>query len=277
MRRSEGCRKVEPRSNRRRRRSNGGRPGRATVRRDRSVGSGSTDGLDSADVDGPRTGVKGGKWSALIDRVHPTGPWKPRFSSRGRNKGPPGSTCDGDDVRGPPGSELKASRGAAQSGLSTPAIRRALHPKREQGVAADGDYRTVRARGRSDGGAARYWNRSASGTSRSTVTAFAPGGMQGRPEPSGRVAQGGLHNLVDADLKSYFDTIPHDRMWPWWVKRCRYGRRAEPDRVVLKKASDGLRDGRPRRDLPRGCSAVSANSTSTRLDHLMAERGISRW
>src|SRR4051794_557298 len=116
---------------------------------------GRTDGLDRADVDGPRTG--GQRWQVVqSDRQGPsrTDLGSRVLSSRGEPRGRRGRPCDGDDVRGPPGSEPEApQRGAAQRALSTAADPPALHPQTgEPGVAAAGDTDGTRP-GRSDGGA----------------------------------------------------------------------------------------------------------------------------
>ena len=56
------------------------------------------------------------------------------------------------------------------------------------------------------------WNRSSRRNSPSTATAFAPAGAAKTPcAACGQLLKQGYMYVVDADLKSYFDTIPHDR------------------------------------------------------------------
>jgi retron-type reverse transcriptase len=53
---------------------------------------------------------------------------------------------------------------------------------------------------------------------------FRPGSYGFRPGRSckdalrevDRLLKEGYTFVVDADLTSYFDTIPHDKSWPWW-------------------------------------------------------------
>ena len=60
---------------------------------------------------------------------------------------------------------------------------------------------------------ATCWNRSSSGTSRSTATGFArDAAAKTRCAGWTSCCKQGIPYVVDADLKSYFDTIPHDRL-----------------------------------------------------------------
>jgi len=54
------------------------------------------------------------------------------------------------------------------------------------------------------------WNRYLNGILRPKATGFDPDGMQGCPPTRGYLAEEWIHLVVDADIKSYFDTIPHD-------------------------------------------------------------------
>src|SRR3954447_15678909 len=103
---------------------------------------GRTDGLDRADVDGPRTG---GQRRPLVqpDRQGPSraDPGRRVLSSRGEPRRRRGRPCDRDDVLGPAGDEPEGpQRGPASRPLSTAADPPALDPEaREPGDAAAGD------------------------------------------------------------------------------------------------------------------------------------------
>ena len=84
--------------------------------------------------------------------------------------------------------------------------------------------------------------------------------------------------VVDADLKSYFDTIPHDRLMaagrPEGVGRAG----AEADRAVPAAGRPGRpgRSGRPEQGTPQGAviSPLLSNIYLDPLDHLMAAEGF---
>jgi RNA-directed DNA polymerase len=87
----------------------------------------------------------------------------------------------------------------------------------------------------------------------------------------------GYVHVVDADLKSYFDTIPKDRLMDRLRERI-------SDRGVLRLVEqfleqgvlDGLREWTPELGTPQGAviSPLLANLYLNPLDHLMAEAGI---
>jgi RNA-directed DNA polymerase len=88
--------------------------------------------------------------------------------------------------------------------------------------------------------------------------------------------QGYVH-VVDADLKSYFDTIPKDRL----LNRVR--ERVSDSRVVRlveqfleQGVMDGLREWTPEKGTPQGAviSPLLANLYLNPLDHVLADAGI---
>lgn len=83
--------------------------------------------------------------------------------------------------------------------------------------------------------------------------------------------------VVDADLKSYFDTIPKDRL----MKRLRErisdsGVLRLVEQFLEQGVMDGLREWTPELGTPQGAviSPLLANLYLNPLDHLMAETGI---
>jgi RNA-directed DNA polymerase len=87
----------------------------------------------------------------------------------------------------------------------------------------------------------------------------------------------GYVHVVDADLKSYFDTIPKDRL----MKRMRErisdsGVLRLVEQFLEQGVMDGLSEWTPDRGTPQGAviSPLLANLYLNPLDHLMAEAGI---
>jgi retron-type reverse transcriptase len=87
----------------------------------------------------------------------------------------------------------------------------------------------------------------------------------------------GYVHIVDADLKSYFDTIPKDRL------KALIGRKVTDGRIMALIASfleqgvlDGTQEWTPEQGTPRGAvvSPLLSNIYLDPLDHLMAERGL---
>ncbi len=87
----------------------------------------------------------------------------------------------------------------------------------------------------------------------------------------------GFIHVVDADLKSYFDTIPKDRLL------ARVGRKVSDGRILgLVEAFleqgvlDGLEEWTPEHGTPQGavCSPLLSNIYLDPLDHLMAGQGF---
>ena len=82
--------------------------------------------------------------------------------------------------------------------------------------------------------------------------------------------------VVDADLKSYFDTIPHDRLMARVEERIADGRVLSLLRGYLKQGvMDGLKEWQPEAGTPQGAviSPLLANLYLNPLDWLMASKG----
>ena len=133
--------------------------------------------MDGADAGGLKTGVKGGKWYSLIDKVYPEAALRAAFTQVAANRGAAGvdhvtiaKYASDLDVN------LARLSEALRSGTHRPQrIRRHYIPKPgSQGEASAGDTNGARPGG--PDGAAHGWSRSSSGTLHPTATAFAPDG-----------------------------------------------------------------------------------------------------
>ncbi len=86
----------------------------------------------------------------------------------------------------------------------------------------------------------------------------------------------GYTQVVDADLKSYFDTIPHDRLLAQVRKKVSDGRVLTLIEAFLHQGVlDGLAELTPEQGTPQGAviSPLLSNIYLDPLDHLMAESG----
>lgn len=92
----------------------------------------------------------------------------------------------------------------------------------------------------------------------------------------GLLKQGFLH-VVDADLKSYFDTIPHERLMARVKERIADGRMLALIESFLKAGIlDGLERWTPEAGAPQGAvlSPLLSNVYLNPLDHAMAAAGL---
>jgi len=88
--------------------------------------------------------------------------------------------------------------------------------------------------------------------------------------------KGGYTHVVDADLKSYFDTIPHDRLLALVGQKVSDGRVLSLIEAFLNQGVlDGLEEWTPERGTPQGAviSPLLSNIYLDPLDHLMAAQG----
>jgi RNA-directed DNA polymerase len=86
----------------------------------------------------------------------------------------------------------------------------------------------------------------------------------------------GYHYVVDVDLKSYFDTIPHDKLLAEVHKYVGDSRVVGLIEAFLKAGiHDGLREWTPESGAPQGAvlSPLLSNLYLNELDHLMARSG----
>ena len=92
-----------------------------------------------------------------------------------------------------------------------------------------------------------------------------------------RLLKAGYHFVVDADLKSYFDTIPHDRLLHRLRHKVADGKLLSLIETFIKaEIFDGLRQWTPDSGAPQGAvlSPLLSNIYLDELDHLMASRGL---
>jgi len=86
----------------------------------------------------------------------------------------------------------------------------------------------------------------------------------------------GYNSVVDADLKSYFDTIPHEPLMDQVRKNISDGRVLDLLEVYLtQKVMDGMKDWTPEEGSPQGAiiSPMLSNIYLNPLDQLMSQKG----
>jgi RNA-directed DNA polymerase len=224
------------------------------------------------------TGVKGGRWHSLIDKLYPVTTLRAAFAAVEANDGAAG--VDHVTIERY-ASDLEANLGrlseALRSGTYRPqAIRRHYIPKlgsqelRPLGIPTIQD-RVVQTALRmvvepifeQDFAAQSY--------------GFRPGiGCKDALRRVDELLKAGYVHVVDADLKSYFDTIPKDRLLALVAGKMADGRilklvEAFLGQSVLEDAQEWV----PEQGTPQGAviSPLLSNIYLDPLDHLMAGRG----
>jgi len=224
-------------------------------------------------------GVKGGKWFSLIDKVHPERILRAAFSQVAANKGAAGVdhvTVKMFDERLE--ENLKKLSEDLQSGQYRPQqIRRHYIPKPGSKEKRPLGIPTVRDRVvqtallnvlepifERDFAEHSY--------------GFRPGrGCKDALRRVDQLLKEGYTYIVDADLKSYFDTIPHDRLLAQVAQKVSDGRVLSLIESFLKQGVlDGLREWTPEEGSPQGgcISPLLSNIYLNPLDHLMAQQGF---
>jgi RNA-directed DNA polymerase len=224
-------------------------------------------------------GVKGGKWFSLIDKVHSERTLLAAFSQVAANKGAAGvdrvTVTMFDDHREENlrtlGEDLRTGRYWPQQ------IRRHYIPKPGSKELRPLGIPTVRDR--------------VVQTALLNVLEpifehdFAEHSYGFRPHRGckdalrrvGELLEKGHTYIVDADLKSYFDTIPHDRLLALVAQKVSDGRVLSLIEGFLKQGIlDGLREWTPEEGSPQGgcISPLLSNIYLNPLDHLMAQQGF---
>ena len=224
-------------------------------------------------------GVKGGKWFSLIDKVHPERTLKAAFSQVAANQGAAGvdhvtismyETHEDEELR-------RLSEHLRNGTYRPQAIRRHYIPKPGTQEKRPLGIPTVR-------------DRVVQTALRMVIEPifeleFAEQSYGFRPERGCKDAlrrvdellKLGYTAIVDADLKSYFDTIPHDRLMALVGQKVSDGRVLTLIEAFLKQGVlDGLREWTPEMGSPQGAviSPLLSNIYLNPLDHRMAEAGI---
>jgi len=224
-------------------------------------------------------GVKGGKWFSLIDKVTPESTLRAAFRQVAANRGAAGVdhvTVAADEERLDEG--LKRLSERLREGTYQPqAIRRHDIPKpgsqeqRPLGIPTVQD-RIVQTSLRMvlepifERGFAEH------------SYGFRPGrGCKDALRRVEELLKAGYTYIIDADLKSYFDEIPHDRLLVLIRQKVSDGRVLALIEAFLKQGVlDGLHEWTPEKGSPQGAvvSPLLSNIYLDPLDHLMGQEGF---
>src|ERR1700693_1728816 len=224
-------------------------------------------------------GVKGAKWYSLWDKVHAEATLRAAFAQVAANKGAAGVDHISikqfaDDLE----ANLKRLSDGLRTGSYQPqAIRRHYIPK--PGSAEKRPLGIPTVRDRVVQTAFRmvlepiFEQYFAAQSSR-----FRPGRgcKDARRRVDGLLNAGSAH-IVDVDLKSYFDSIPKDRLLALIGQKVTDGRALDLIASFLEqRVMDGTKEWTPEQGTPQGAviSPLLSNIYLDPLDHLMAERGF---
>ena len=224
-------------------------------------------------------GVKGGVWFSLIDKVYSEGNLQAAFAAVAANHGAAGVdhvTIEQFAARLP--ENLEHLHASLQAGTYVPqAVRRVWIPKpgtnqqRPLGIPTVRD-RVVQAALRTV--LEPIFERDFAEQS----YGFRPGrGCQDALARVDELLKAGYTYVVDADLKSYFDTIPHDKLMDQLRQKVADGRVLALIEAFLKAGIlDGLEEWTPEEGSPQGSviSPLLSNIYLDPLDHRMAAAGF---
>ena len=224
-------------------------------------------------------GVRGGRWHTLIDKVY--GPLtlyaaSERVIANGGAAGVDYQTVEAFLAQRP--EELRRLEDALRDNTYRPqAVRRTWIPKRGSPEKRPLGVPTVRDR------VVQTALRNVlepifDATFADHSYGFRPGrGCHQALERVEALLQEGYVYVVDADLKSYFDTIPHDRLLDRVREKVSDRRVVQLVEMFLQQGVlDGLREWTPEEGTPQGAviSPLLANIYLNPLDHLVQEAGF---
>lgn len=224
-------------------------------------------------------GVKGGKWFSLVDKHSSIRNLKAAFEqvrSRGGRAGVDHQTIEMFESNLESNLE-QISRRLKEGSYQPKAVKRVMIPKtgskelRPLGIPSVMD-RVVQA------ALVNVLEPIFEGTFAEHSYGFRP--KRGCKDALRRVDQllnAGYAWVVDADLKSYFDTIPHERLMKLVEERVSDGRVLDLIRAYLKQEiMDGLKLWTPEGGTPQGAvlSPLLSNIYLNPLDHELEQRGI---
>jgi RNA-directed DNA polymerase len=224
-------------------------------------------------------GVKGGQWFSLIDKVHPERTLHAAFAQVAANKGAAGvdhvTVTMFADCRE---ANLKKLSEELRSGHYRPQqIRRHYIPKPGSKEKRPLGIPTVRDRVVQTAALMALEPIFEHDFAEHSY-GFRPGrGCKDALRRVDELLKAGHTYVVDADLKSYFDTIPHDRLMALVGQKVSDGRVLNLIESFLKQGVlDGLREWTPEEGSPQGgvISPLLSNIYLNPLDHLMAEQGF---
>lgn len=224
-------------------------------------------------------GVRGGKWFALIDKVFAERSLMAAFQQVAKKKGASG--VDHESVQSfekqLPGVIQRLSRAITADTYTPQAIRRVHIPKpgttetRPLGIPTVRD-RVVQAA--VVNAIEPIFERDFAEQS----YGFRPGrGCKDALRRVSELLQDGFVHVVDADLKGYFDSIPHDRLMGRLKEKISDGRVLRLIETFLTAdILDEAKRWTPEEGAPQGAvlSPLLSNVYLDPLDHLMAEHGI---
>jgi RNA-directed DNA polymerase len=223
-------------------------------------------------------GVKGGKWFSLIDKVHPERTLQAAFLQVAANKGAAGVDHVTIEMFAEHLDEdLKRLSDQLRTGTYRPqAIRRHYIPK--PGTQEKRPLGIPTIRDRVVQSAVRMVLEPIFEYEFAQQSyGFRPGrGCKDALRRVDELLKSGFTYIVDADLKSYFDTIPHDRLMTLMGQKVSDGRVLNLLEAFLKQGvMDGLREWTPEMGSPQGAviSPLLSNVYLNPLDHLMAQKG----
>jgi len=224
-------------------------------------------------------GVKGGKWFSLMDKVYAERNLEVAFTKVKGNRGSAGVDHQTVEAFGRRREENLATLHAMlKEGRYRPqAVKRTWIPKPGSAEKRPLGIPTVRDR------VAQTALRNVlepifEHTFADHSYGFRPG--RGCKDALRRVVQllrSGHYYVVDADLKSYFDTIPHERLLERVAERVSDGQVLDLLRSYLKQGVlDGLEQWTPEDGTPQGAviSPLLSNIYLNPLDHHMARQGV---
>ena len=222
-------------------------------------------------------GVKGSKWFSLIDKVARTDTLRLAWEQVARNKGAAG--VDGQSVEkfaACAEAYLEELEQSLKQGTYQPLpVKRVEIPKgpgqtRPLGIPAVKDRIVQTA-------LKRVIEPIFENEFHDASYGFRPGrGCKDALREVDQNLKAGFTHVVDADLKSYFDSIPHDRLMSRVEERISDGRVLELIRAYLKQdVMHGLERWTPTGGTPQGAviSPLLANLYLHPLDQLMASKG----
>lgn len=222
-------------------------------------------------------GVQGDVWFSMIDKVYDRRNLSASWCKSAANKGSPG--VDGITIerfeRDMEANLDRLSEQLRDGSYQPKAIRRTWIPK------LDGTMRPL--------GIPTVSDRIVQGAVRHVIEpvfekefacqsyGFRPGkGCKDALRRVDGLLKAGYRYVVDADLKSYFDTIPHDRLMERVRERIADGRVLKLIEAFLKaNIMEGLKEWTPMAGAPQGAvlSPLLSNIYLNPLDHQMARQG----